>query len=336
MNKARFTRNLLVGAVASAAASSAFAFPFLKFSQIAAFQESTLAFTEPAASNIGITPGDVGAAVTDPDDAGFGGVSGFNWRGLNYDPVGPVGQSEIGITSFDSAASSALVGEFAGIEILGSTVNTSSEWVENEWWVIDRLTQINRSLEISGNAGDVPDPLWTVETIANFRVFDPDDNLLTSDLGSESTFTFEETFNSAGACGLNLPDSPFCTDVYRVSLDTFAPLAPFFIDGVEYTIDFTLVPGLAFDGLSDSGTEYGPTLVCLTTSAPGCADSDVEEGNINVYTPEFDPGESNIFVAARWRAAEPPTIPLPSGIALFGAGLLALGGFVRRKVSGKA
>ena len=336
MNKARFTRNLLVGAVASAAAGSALAFPSLQFSQIAAFNESTLAFTEPDASSIGITPGDVGGAVTDPDDAGFGGVDGFNWRGLNYDPVGPEGQSEISITSFDSDASALLQGEFAGVEILGSTVNTSDTWVENEWWVIDRLTQINRSLEISGNAGDVPEVLWEVETVANFRVFDPDDNLLTDDLGSVSTFTFEETFNSAGACDLNLPDSPFCTDVYRVSLDTFAPLAPFFIDGVEYTVDFTLVPGLAFDGLSATGTEYGPTLVCLSASDPGCAGSDVAPGEINVYTPEFDPGESNIFVAARWRAAEPPTIPLPSGIALFGAGLLALRGFVRRRISGKA
>jgi hypothetical protein len=333
MTKTAFRRHILVGAVASVAATSAFAFPSLKFSQIAAFDPGTITF-DPDAATVGLSLGDTGAAIT---DGALSGVDGFNWRGQNYaagDP--PQGQSEIAITSFGSSISAGFQGDFAGIEILGSTVNTSAEWVENEWWVIDQLTQINRNLTlIPGTSGSVPDPLWEVETVANFRVFDPDDNLLTADLGSRSNFEFFETVNSSSGCALNIPGSPFCSDVYRVSFSTFAPLDPFIIDGVVYTVDFTLVPGPTLDGVSPTGTPFGETLVCLSSADPGCTGAEVAAGEINVYTPEFNPGESNIFVAARWRAAD-IDIPAPSGIALFGAGLLTLGGFVRRKASGKA
>lgn len=99
-------------------------------------------------------------------------------------------------------------------------------------------------------------------------------------------------------------------------LQTNSSLAPlsFSREGYKYTISFTLIPGPSTGG--PTGDEQ--TLVCVTGS---CAGVTIPEGEIWVFTPEYKPGTSSLYVAMRYDAS---LIPEPSALALFGLGATGL------------
>jgi hypothetical protein len=206
---------------------------------------------------------------------------------------------------------------------------TPDSWNAGDWWVIDTLTQSNEVLTpIEDSVDGFGDPTWIVDTLANLRIFADElqTDLLFFDENSLTTIDFWESRNrtNAATCpGLN-PLGTGCDDVFTI-LET--DLDPIFFDLADefgtlyrYEIDFNLLPG--------ASTESGVPLDTKSVVIP-------IDGELSVFTPETNPGTSSIHVVASWSVTE-VSLPLPSGIALFGAGLMALGGFARRKVASKA
>lgn len=225
----------------------------------------------------------------------------------------PFTTSNIAIGSFNSTTSNAT---FGGVENIVYGGNTNNKWEQGEFWVIDRLTQTNNVLP-----GGYPGTVWTADTLANLRIFDtgvytPGTEVF-NDLNSATRLSFAETKNTTtlGECTEpNISGSNPCNDIYTVLSASFAPLQFWYGDYI-ITLSFTLIPG------SDG------TVVCTSTSDPGCSAAVLTPGEIRVYTPENNPGTSNIMVAMAWDAR----IPEPSMIGLFGAGILGLGLAARRR-----
>lgn len=266
-------------------------------------------------------------APTGPD-APAGTSTGFSWQGGNA-PA----ESSISIASFDdsTAPDMDLDGDPLKFSDPAFTIMdaTPESWNAGDWWVIDTLTQSNEVLTpIEDSVDGFGDPTWIVDTLANLRIFADElqTELLFFDENSLTTIDFWESRNRTNAetCpGLN-PLGTGCDDVFSI-LET--DLDPIFFDLADefgtlyrYEIDFNLLPG--------ASTEGGVPLATKSVVIP-------IDGELSVFTPETDPGTSSIHVVASWSVSE-VSLPLPSGIALFGAGLMALGGFARRKVAGKA
>lgn len=181
--------------------------------------------------------------------------------------------------------------------------NGDGAWNAGEYWIIDRLLQTNNVL--TGPTIRFPNPLWIADTLANLRIFSDAGrtDLAFADLNSPTRIEFWETRNTSPNCASPNPLGTNCDDIYTVLSAEFNPLS-WVMDGYKYTLSFTLLPG--------AGTLVVPQA----------------DGTILVYTPENNPGTSEIFVAMKWDAT---SVPEPSMIALFGAGLLAAGFAVRRR-----
>lgn len=214
--------------------------------------------------------------------------SGMQWQGATSP-----GPSKIEIFSFTDASSPSFATDADGL------------WGQNEWWVIDRLLQTNNVL--TGPTIKFPNPLWIADTLANLRIFSDagHSDLVFDDLNSPTRISFWETLNQSNPanCGSDNPLGTGCDDIYTVLAAEFDPLS-WVSDGYKYTLSFTLIPG------------------------PGTLVVPQPDGTILVYTPETNPGTSEIFVAMSWNAT---AVPEPSIMALFGAGLLGAGFVARRR-----
>lgn len=191
------------------------------------------------------------------------------------------------------------------------TSHSSTEWNAGDWAVITTLTQTNNILT-AADTSNVPDPLWTVDAVANLNIGDNNGNNIFSDLNNVTTIEFWETYNSA-PCNNPNPLGTTCDDIFRVTALDFEPIQ-FTHDGYEYTISFTLLPG-------------DDTLVC-TSDIPECAALGVPDDEIWVFTPESNPGTSTVYVAMQYSVR---AVPEPSAVALFALGMLGLGFAARRR-----
>jgi hypothetical protein len=252
-----------------------------------------------------------GSTVANPDAGGLapaGTSLGFAWEGGNA-PA----QSSIGIQSFDNDSAPTVdvdgatplryTAGFAGTDVDG-------QWNEGDWWVIDTITQTNEALDSLGGA--INDPLWTVDTLADLRIFADAGRttLAYQDPTTTNQISFNETLNQTTCAGLN-PLGTNCDDVFTASTGAFAPVS-FNYMGYKYDLSFQLLPGIS----TNDGTPVGPSVV-------------VDNGTtISVFTPENDPGTSSIHIAMSYTAT---LIPEPSVLGLFGAGVLALGFAGRRR-----
>ncbi|MEQ9395864.1 PEP-CTERM sorting domain-containing protein [Haliea sp.] len=317
MIKTAGAASLLALAVAGTSAVAAPAFSTLYFNQNAGWDPSTAQFFPGGTGLDGLNfSGDPGP------DAPAGTQTTMSWNSpLNG------GVSSIEITSYDHTNSISRDGDPDNAFV---NDDASDTWDEGEWWVIDRLVQENQVLTINGGAA-VPNPLWIADTLANLYIYTDaaETDELLADLNSNVTIEFWETLNS-GANPL-CPASPaplgtLCDDVYRVAAIDFAPI--FAIrDGFKYTFEFDLVPGPSRD---ENGDIVSTTLVCSAFSP--CVDQNgdaIDTGSqIWVFTPEFNPGTSEINVRMRFAVSE---VPEPSILGLMGLGMLGLGFAARRR-----
>ena len=307
MIKTAGAASLLAMAVAG---TSAVAAPLaeLGFSQHAGFGEPTF-----FGSSLQYKP----ASDVDNTDplAPAGTLTSFAWEGAN-DPV----ESSIAIVSYNN--STAPTADLDGTPLRYTStfaVDGDGQWNEGDWWVIDTITQTNRTLTTLGGA--IVDPLWVVDTLANLRIYADAarTDLAYADPTTTNSISFNETLNTSteAACtGLN-PLETLCDDIFTASSDAFAPVS-FVRDGYRYDLSFTLFAGTS----TDNGVPSGTSEVVLNP-----------DGTITVYTPEFNPGTSSIHVAMSYTAT---LIPEPSVLGLFGAGVLALGFAGRRRKSMQA
>lgn len=213
------------------------------------------------------------------------------YSGMQWIGSSAAAPSKIEITSYSDA----------------SSPSNDGAWNAGEYWIIDRLLQTN-NVQTGAGLG-APNPLWIADTLANLRIFTDaahSEPAVFSDLNSPTRIRFWETLNTGSnglGCSSPNPLATNCDDIYTVLSSEFNPLS-WVMDGYKYTLSFTLVPG---DG----------TLVVPQA-----------DGTILVYTPENNPGTSDIFVAMKWDVT---SVPEPSMLALFGAGLLAAGFAARRR-----
>jgi len=219
------------------------------------------------------------------------------------------GYSQIELFSFTDSDSPS-----AGAAALGDT-DANSQWNTGEVWIIDRLLQTNYII-----SGTFPNPLWIADTLANLRFYSDADtraNEIYLDPNSPTRISFYETFNHPGdpagpdACDSSNPLNTQCDDIFTVLSTELDPLQ-FAYDGYLYTINFALIPGPG-------------VLVCL--GGQDC-DGIVPPGTIRVFTPELNPGESDIFVGMSWTAQR---IPEPATLAVLGLGLAGMGFSLRRR-----
>jgi len=240
----------------------------------------------------------------------------MSWRGTEPTPV-----SSIDITGYTEDNSPLRFKEDQ------TTPDADGEWNAGDWWVITELLQINNVLQLNtGGTGIVPDPLWIADTLANLYIYSDDAETMKifEDLNSKVQIEFWETYNTFADCRFSpTPLGTQCDDVFRVTEADFDPVK-FWYDGVKYSIDFAVWPGPS----TNQGAPAGTSLVCPNPFDARCDDVDVTKGETWVFTPEYNPGTSSIFVAAQWRVLP---IPEPSIVGLFGVGMLALGLAGRRR-----
>lgn len=257
-----------------------------------------------------------GSLVANPDaggDAPAGTNLGFAWQGSNV-PT----ESSIAIQSFDNSTApvSDIDGSFLRLKSDGTTADADGQWNAGDWWVIDTITQTNRTLTALNN--NFTDPLWTVDTLADLRIFADAgrSTLAYQDPTSTNGIEFNETLNQVNCPGLN-PLETNCDDVFTASLGAFAPVS-FNYMGYRYDLTFDLIPGTSTNNGVAAGT---------STVVPNA------DGTLSVYTPEFNPGTSAIHIAMSYTATR---IPEPSVLGLLGAGMLGLGFAGRRRKNKRA
>jgi hypothetical protein len=107
-----------------------------------------------------------------------------------------------------------------------------------------------------------------------------------------------------------------------VAASELAPLSTVF-DGYAYTISFDILPGPV--------TGTGVPANTQTIIQPVLVDGEV--AFLDVFTPEYAPGTSKLFIGMSWSARE---VPAPSVIGLLGAGLMAFGWAGRRRRANEA
>ena len=318
MIKTAGAASLLALAVAGTSAVAAPAFSTLYFDQNAGWDPSTAQFLP---GGTGLT-GLVFSGATDAE-APAGTQTNMAWSSpLNGNT------SSISITSFDSGDSPSIAGDPDNPFI---PTDANGTWDAGEWWVIDRLIQENQTLSVNGSS--IPNPLWIADTLANLFIYTDaaETDLLLSDLNSKVTIEFWETLNSDPDGDPLCPASPAplgtaCDDVYRVAAFDFDPI--FAVrDGFKYTFEFDLLPGPSRD---EDDNIVGATLVCSALSP--CVDQNgdaIDTGEeIWVFTPEFNPGTSELNIRMRFAVSE---IPEPSILGLMGLGMLGLGFAARRR-----
>jgi len=251
-----------------------------------------------------------GSTVVNPDaggDAPAGTSLGFSWEGTTTGP-----ESSIGIQSFDNGSA-----PVTDIDLLTplrytsgfASADVDGEWNEGDWWVIDTITQTNETL----TGSTFTDPLWTVDTLADLRIFADAGRttLAYQDPTTTNAISFNETLNQTTCSGLN-PLGTSCDDVFTAATGAFAPVS-FNYMGYRYDLSFELLSGLS----TNNGVVVGSSFV-----------NDNGDGTVSVYTPENNPGTSSIHIAMSYTATK---IPEPSVLGLLGAGMLALGFVGRRR-----
>lgn len=254
--------------------------------------------------------------VANPD-APVGTLPGMEWRdneGLGGpiadNPEGGYKHSRIDITGHDT----------------GDSPNGDGAWNAGDEFVITSLTQFNDELR---SEFAFPNKLWEADVLANFRIYTDAGgaagDLLEEDLNSASTIEFWETTNNdrdGQGCNSPAPLGTVCDDVFKVTAVDIAPIS-FDYEGYRYDITFGLAPGPSTGGPEGDET----TLVCTTGSCEGVT---VPQGEIWVFTPEYKPGTSELYVTALWNATE-IQLPEPSILSLLGLGVVGLGLAGRRR-----
>ncbi len=302
---------LALSAAAGSMSAMADPLPFLTFSQHAGWDSTTAEFEGAPNSMSGL---DFSGDTSGLPNAG------------SYAPN----------TYTDMAWSSDLNDGVSSINIASHNTNNSpsglgGQWNAGDWAIITTLTQTNEALQVSAPQS-LPNPLWKADAVANLEIYDnTGTNLLYGDVATNGGFNvtsieFWETFNAFGnSAGCNNPN-PYgsaCDDIYRVTALDFAPIS-FTDNGYKYDISFTLLPGEI-----TGGPEGLQTLICEYNSAtPQCQGLGVPEGEIWVFTPEYNPGTSTIYVAMQYAVSR---IPEPSIVGLFALGLLGMGVAARRR-----
>lgn len=294
----------LLGLAAASSSALAAPLPYLTYEQFAGWDDQTYTFTPGTTGMTGLefnnpTGGDPYPANTYTNIAWYGTTAG--------NPP-----SSIDIISHNTS----------NAPIPPSTLSTPGEWKAGEWGVITTLTQTNNILSINGNGSNVPNTLWTVDAVANLNILDNNSNLLFSDLNNVTSIEFWETHNTTN-CASPTPFSTNCDDIFRVTAIDFAPIG-FVHEGYEYTIDFTLIPG----PITNDGVDTGLSTIVCTAASPECAGFGIPDGEIWVFTPEYAPGTSTIYVAMSYSVT---AVPEPSIVALFALGMLGVGFAARRR-----
>lgn len=263
---------------------------------------------------------DVGSTFN-PGDTGWTGLEFNDPTGGAYPPSTYTNISWYGITEGRDPSFIDIISHSSS-DGSGNGLATPGEWHAGEWGIITTLTQTNNPL--NSNTATMPNPLWTVDAVANLHIGDNNGNNIFSDLNNVTEIEFWETNNLGSTCSNPNPLGTACDDIFRVTALDFAPLQ-FTHDGYEYTVAFTLLPGPSTDG----DTEVGQTLICTSDSAlADCAGLGVTEGEIWVFTPEYNPGTSTVYVAMSYSVR---AVPEPSVVALFALGMLGLGFAARRR-----
>lgn len=297
MLKAASAAGVLVLATVSASALAA-PLPYLTYEQYAGWDQTSSTFN--------------------PGATGWTGLEFNNKTGAEYPDNTYTNISWYGITKGRAPSF---------IDIVSHNTNngglaTPGEWHAGEWGIITTLTQTNSP--INSYTATMPNPLWTVDAVANLYIGDNTGANIFSDLGNVTSIEFWETSNLGSTCSNPNPLGTSCDDIFRVTALDFAPIQ-FTQDGYEYTIEFTILPGPATDG----HTVIGETLICTSDSAIAeCAGLGVTEGEIWVFTPEYNPGTSTVYVAMSYSVR---AVPEPSVVALFALGMLGLGFVARRR-----
>ena len=295
--------SLLAMAVGSASVSAG-VLPYLTFSQNAGWSDQNEQF-------FGVPTGLSGLVFANPTGAA---APANTFADMSWSSTVNGNTSSINLTSFNSSNS----------PTVGPDANNL--WEQGEFWIIDQLLQTNNVLSVTGG---IPNPLWIADTLANLYIYDDQgigtNTALIADLNSATTIEFWETLNEdADDCNSPNPLNTGCDDVYRIAAIELAPIT-FNYSGFKYTIDFGLLPGPSTPGNTTS-------LVCTSSSDPGCAGVNVTAGQIWVFTPESSPGTSSLYVTMGWSArAIPNKVPEPSVLALLGFGVLGAAFATRRR-----
>lgn len=252
-----------------------------------------------------------------PDDT----YADMSWSGIDDDI-----RSSINLTGFDSHGVNETAGQFTG-DFPDLIADIDGEWNSGDWWVISTLTQTNNSLGVSSTP--VPNPLWIANTLSNFRIWEDEAQVLPAlkeDLDSMLEIDFYETLNATGCPREDSPNplGTTCDDIYIVAASDFSDIT-FANDGFVYSVAFNLVPGPSTDA---DGEVVGASLVCPNEFDPRCDDLGIPEGEIWVFTPEYNPGTSSLSIVASWSAVQ---IPEPAVLGMFGIGILGMGLAGRRR-----